>query len=143
MKRLLIATGMIGALCAGLIAGPAVGQGGETIYAPKDCTTPKVEPKRITLACGDAGARLKRLGWDTWNTDKVKGQGKLVLDTCDPNCAEGGVKRYPVKVTLLNPKLASCAGGMLQMYQRAHLRFPDKKPPKPKNLRSWKLFCNG
>lgn len=141
MKRLLIAMGATGALCAGLIAGPAAGQ--ETIYAPKDCTKPKVEPNRITLTCADAGAQLKNLGWNTWNTDKVKGRGKLLLKNCDPNCAEGGVDRYKVKVKLLNPKMSTCGGRSLMMYQRAHLRFPDEKPPNKKDLRSFRLFCNG
>ena len=140
LKRLPIATGAVGALCAGLIVAPAVGQ--ETIYAPKDCTKPKVEPHRITLTCADAGAQLVKLGWNTWNTDKVKGRGVLRLKDCDPNCAAGGTDRYKAKVKLLNPKVSTCGGQTVMMYQRAHLRFPDEKPPKPKNLRSFRLFCN-
>lgn len=141
MKRLLLATGAAGALSIALIAGPAVGQ--ETIYAPKDCTKPKVEPNRITLTCADAGAQLTNLHWNTWNTQRVKGRGRLLLKSCKPNCAAGGVKRFKVNVTLLHPKPSRCGGRTRMMYQRAHLRFPDKKPRSVKRLRSFRLFCNG
>ena len=69
-----------------LIAGSATGQ--TTVYAPKDCTKPKVEPKRILLACGDAGIELKQMRWNRWNTAKAKGKGKVSIQICDPSCAE-------------------------------------------------------
>lgn len=126
-----------------LLAGPVGAHGGDVVYAPKDCTKPKVEPKRITLACGDGGILLKGLGWSDWNADKVKGRGKLLVDTCDPNCASGGFDKYEAKVTLLNIKPTACGAGTVMMYNRAHVRFPRQNPPKPKGLRSFKLFCNG
>ena len=141
MKRALIAGVGVCLLGSALIAGPASGGTG-TVYAPKDCTTPKVEPKSILLACGDAGIELRKMGWDTWNTAKAKGQGKVFIQNCDPSCAEGGVDKYRVKVTLLNIKNYTCGGQTLPMYGRAHLRYPGKKPPNKNNLRSFQLACN-
>jgi hypothetical protein len=140
LKRLVIAGVGVCLVGGALIAGSATGQ--STVYAPKDCTTPKVEPKRITLTCGDAGTRLKSMGWNSWNTSKVKGQGKLLVEDCDPNCAEGGVDRYKVKATLLNIKNYTCGGQTLPMYRRVHLRFPSKKPPNKGQLKSFPLLCN-
>ena len=142
MKRLLIVGSGVCLLGAALIAGPATGGTTEFVYAPKDCTKPKIEPKRITLTCADDGVQLKRMRWDDWNAPKAKGQGKVLVKDCDPNCAEGGTDKYKVKVTLLNIKNYTCGGRTLKMYRRAHLRFPDEKPPNPKSLRSFQLSCN-
>jgi hypothetical protein len=142
LKRLLIAAAGV-CLVGALIAGPATGgTTGSTVYAPKDCTVPKVEPKRIVLTCADAGILLRSLSWDSWNTAKAKGQGKLFVKDCDPNCAEGGVDKYRAKVTLLNIKNYTCGDQTLPMYRRAHLRFPNKKPPNKNDLRSFQLSCN-
>jgi hypothetical protein len=142
VKRLLIVGTGVCLLGAALVAGPATGGTTETVYAPKDCTKPKVEPKRITLTCADDGVQLKRLSWNDWNAPKVKGKGKLLVNDCDPNCAEGDIDKFKAKVTLLNIKNYTCGGRTVQMYRRAHLRFPDEKPPNPKSLRSFQLSCN-
>ena len=140
MKRLLIAGVGVCLLGGALIAGSAPGQ--STVYAPKDCTTPKVEPKSILLACGDAGIELKQMRWNRWKTAKAKGKGKVSIQSFDPSCAEGPVNNYKVNVTLLNIKNATCGGQTLPMYRRAHLRYPHKKPPNKNNLRSFQLACN-
>ena len=72
MKKGLAAT--LAAAGLALAFSASAGAGG-VVYAPKDCTTPKVEPKRIVLACGDADTLLKHLGWSDWNADKVTGHG--------------------------------------------------------------------
>jgi hypothetical protein len=140
VKRILISATALGALCTAIAVGPAGAQ--SFVYAPRDCTTPKIEPHSITLSCADDGAVLKRLGWDDWNAEKVKGEGKLLLNDCDPNCAGGTIEKYKVRVTLKNIKMTECGGQTVAMYSRAHLRFPDKKPPDKNNLRSWKVECN-
>jgi hypothetical protein len=141
LKRLLITTAAIGALAAIVAVAPA-GAGAETIYAPKDCTKPKVEPKSILLACGDAGIVLKHLRWSDWNGPKAKGKGKLWVKDCDPNCAEGDFDKFKAKVTLLKAKSTTCGGRTVQMYRRAHVRFPGEKPDGARNLRSFQLACN-
>lgn len=140
MKKALIAIAAAGTLA--LVISASAGAGGTVVYAPKDCTTPKVEPKRITLACGDDGILLKHMGWNNWNADKAKGQGQLFVNDCDPNCASGSFDKYDAKVTLLNIQMYTCNGQTLPMYRRAHVRFPDTAPPQANSFRSFKLFCN-
>ena len=74
MKRILLAVVGIGFLA---VAASTASAGTDTIYAPRDCTKPKVEPKSITLTCADAQTVLKHLHWDDWNGPKVKGEGEL------------------------------------------------------------------
>jgi hypothetical protein len=138
LKRFLIAIAGIGILVAAI--GSSAGAQG-LIYAPRDCTKPKVEPKSITLTCADAQTVLKRLGWDEWNLPKVNGQGQLWVNDCDPSCAAGSFDKFDVKVRLLNPKTATCGGRTLQMYSRAHIRFKNEAPPHRNRYRSFKLFC--
>jgi hypothetical protein len=142
VKRLLIVGTGVCLLGAALIAGPATGGTTDNVYAPKDCTKPKIEPKRITLTCADDGIQLKGLSWKNWDAPKAKGKGKLLVNDCDPNCAEGDIDRYKAKVTLLNIKSSTCGGRTVQMYRRAHLRFPDEAPPNQNSFRSFQLSCD-
>jgi hypothetical protein len=138
LKRILIA--LAGAsLCTLALAAPSAAT--DTIYAPRDCTKPKVEPKSITLTCGDAQTVLKHLRWEDWNLPKVKGEGQLWVNDCDPSCADGSIDKFEVKVRLLNPQPATCGGMSLTMYRRAHIRFKDEAPPHENSLRSFQLFC--
>jgi hypothetical protein len=138
LQRILIT--LVGAAALTLaMAAPSAAK--ETIYAPRDCSKPKVEPKSITLTCGDAQTVLKRLHWEDWNLPKVKGEGELWVNDCDPNCAEGTIEKFEANVRLLNPQTYICGGRTLQMYRRVHVRFPDEAPPHQNSLRSFKLDC--
>ena len=139
MKKGLAAT--LAAAGLALAFSASAGAGG-VVYAPKDCTTPKVEPKRIVLACGDADTLLKHLGWSDWNADKVTGHGQFWINDCDPNCSAGSFDKFKVKVSLLNIRTSTCGGMTVPMYQRAHVRFRGKAPDNADQLRSFKLFCN-
>jgi hypothetical protein len=110
-------------------------------YAPRDCTTPKIEPKSITLTCGDAGAVLKHLRWKNWFEPVVKGEGDLYLKNCDPNCVEGGVDRYRVKVKLSDVETVQCANQTLDMYQKARVRYLGDAPPHANSLRNFDVAC--
>ena len=63
MKRLLPALVAVGVLAAATSTASAAT---DTIYAPRGCTKPKVEPKSITLTCGDAQTVHKHLAWEEW-----------------------------------------------------------------------------
>jgi hypothetical protein len=141
LKKTLIALTVVGTLALA----PAVTAGIDPVglvYAPRDCTTPKIEPRSITLTCADAGAVLKHLTWSDWGAEQVKGEGQLYLKDCDPNCVSGGVAKYDVKVKVLNIQTYTCAGQTLNMYRRVHIRFKGDAPPHQNSLRSFKLFCN-
>lgn len=140
MKRVLIAGVLLTAASA--VAATTMASAGQTVYAPKDCTKPKVEPKSITLACADAGTYVNRLSWENWGLDKVTGAGTLRVNNCKPTCVEGSTKSYDANVALLKPKQTRCGNRTVLMYSRIHLRFPNKKPRNAQDLRSEKLSCN-
>jgi len=110
-------------------------------YAPRDCTSPKIEPRSITLTCADSGAVLKHLRWKNWFEPVVKGEGDLYLKDCDPNCAEGGIDRYRVKVKLYDVETVQCVGQTLDMYQKAKLRYLGDAPPNANRLRKFDVEC--
>jgi len=138
LKRIVSAAVAAGLLAA-VMAAPSGAQ--ETIYAPRDCTKPKVQPKSITLTCGDAQTVLKHLHWEDWNLPKVGGEGQLWVNDCNPSCADGNIYKFEVKVRLLNPQTSTCGGRTLPMYRRAHIRFKDEAPPHARRYRSFQLFC--
>jgi hypothetical protein len=139
LKRFLIALAGAGLLSAAIATSAGAG---DFIYAPRDCSKPKIEPKSITLTCGDAQTVLKHLGWDAWNLPKVKGEGQLWVNDCDPNCAAGSIDKFDVKVRLLNPQTYTCGGQTVPMYRRAHIRFKDEAPPHQNRYRSFQLLCD-
>jgi hypothetical protein len=144
MKKILIASIAAGALTAS-IAAPASGGLVEPIglvYAPHDCTTPKQEPKRIVLACGDSNAYLGKMQWSEWGGEKAKGEGWFYMNDCDPNCADGHFISYGVKAKLFKIKEKTCGGQLVDLYRKAKLRFIGEVPPHAGNLIEWKLFCN-
>jgi hypothetical protein len=138
LKPLLVAIALVAAVA---IIAPAGAQVIQQTYAPRDCTKPKQEPKSITLACADSGAVLKHLTWENWFDPEVKGEGDLYLKDCDPNCVEGGIDRYRVKVKLYDVETVQCAGQTLDMYQKAKLRYLGDAPPHANNLRKFAVAC--
>ena len=69
-----------------------------------NCNQEQLKPKRITLACGDAGIWLSKLKWSNWTGSTASGAGTYNQNTCTPDCAAGKIKSYPVKLTLSKPK---------------------------------------
>ena len=53
----------------------------------QDCIKPVIEPEKITLTCADSGIRLKKLGWDEWNTAKVKGRASCWSAAATPTAS--------------------------------------------------------
>jgi hypothetical protein len=143
MKKIVIASMAAGALAVSLAA-PASGGIDPVglVYAPHDCTTPKIEPKRIVLACGDANAYVGKVKWSEWGGEKAKGEGWLYLNDCKPNCADGTFHSYGAKVKLKEiERGAKCGGQTVDLYTHAKLRFIGEVPP-GRHLRNWELECN-
>jgi hypothetical protein len=72
-----------------------------------NCNVEQFKPKRITLACGDAGIFLGKLKWSSWGASSASASGTYDQNTCNPDCAAGKIKSTPVKVTLSKPKPCS------------------------------------
>ncbi len=144
MKKILIASIAAGALAVS-VAVPATAGLVEPVglvYAPHDCTTPKIEPKRITLACGDANAYLGKMKWSDWGTEKAKGEGWYYENNCDPDCASGDFISYGAKVKLFKIKEKTCGGQLVDLYRKAKVRFIGEVPPNAQVKQEWKLECN-
>lgn len=65
-----------------------------------DCSSAKVRPTTITVACGDGGAWVQGMTWTSWGPATATGSGQFYQNTCQPNCAEGKPASYPARVTL-------------------------------------------
>ncbi|MEI2713476.1 MAG: hypothetical protein V9G04_09320 [Nocardioides sp.] len=56
------------------------------------------QPRTFTLSCADANEVLDNLTWTNWGADEATASGVVASNDCDPNCAEGEMKSYPVTV---------------------------------------------
>lgn len=144
MKKILIASISAG-LLAVAVAAPASGGLVEPVglvYAPHDCTTPKIEPKRIVLACGDANAYVGKVKWSEWGGEKAKGEGWFYVNDCKPDCAGGTFHSYGAKVKLKEIETdVRCGGQRVDLYTHAKIKFIGEVPP-GNHLRNWELACN-
>jgi hypothetical protein len=102
----------------------AAGQylGGPALYKPA-C--------KSEFACqlsGDATAFLYQMRWTRWSMTRAVGAGTYLVNTCKPNCAQGGFHRVPVVVTFTNP-VKACFGRSVRWYwTRAAFRYPHGLP---------------
>lgn len=57
------------------------------------------QPEMLTVTCADGNANLSAMEWSDWGADEATAVGDLVVNTCDPTCADGTLETYPVRVT--------------------------------------------
>ncbi|WP_326586102.1 hypothetical protein [Streptomyces sp. NBC_01294] len=70
-----------------------------------DCfSKAQVRPEEYLLACGDGNNRLVELRWDTWGPRTATATGIDMVNDCNPYCAAGRFRPYPVTVTLSSPE---------------------------------------
>ncbi len=55
-------------------------------------------PRSYVLACGDGNQSLDGLVWSNWGSPRATATGKVVVNNCDPSCADGKTISYPVRV---------------------------------------------
>ncbi len=55
-------------------------------------------PRSYVLACGDGNQSLDALVWSNWGSPRATATGKVVVNNCEPSCADGKMISYPVKV---------------------------------------------
>ncbi len=95
---------------------------GPQVFA--DCITGSVEPKSLTVACGDGNFVVADITWDSWGQDEAGGGGTAQVNSCDPNCADGSVGNYISGVTL--SKIDDCDG--TPTYTAIEVDFMDEGP---------------
>lgn len=115
---------------AGLAAAPSVALAatGNTSGQPFaiNCATTQFKPKKIVIACGDAGIWLGKLKWSSWGAMRASGTGVYNANDCTPTCSAGHIKSGPVKVTLSNPK--TCPGQTHLAFKQAALTYAGTRP---------------
>lgn len=101
-------------------------QGGGKTYVTSGCKGAAFKPKRIVLACGDAGLVATKLQWKQWGTTQAKGSGTGEEKVCSPNCAEGTVAKGEMTLTLSRPRL--CTQDGKRHFTKVHYGWPQGAP---------------
>lgn len=57
-------------------------------------------PTTLTDTCADFGEAVFDITWKTWGIEGAKGRGTLSINACEPDCADGTRKEYPVTLIL-------------------------------------------
>ncbi len=122
--KIIVAIACLAAVPSVAVAATASGSGKPFAI---NCYKEQFKPKRITIACGDAGIWLSKLKWSSWSGSNAKGAGTYNQNDCTPDCASGKIMTYPVDVTLSKPK--SCPGQTQLAFKRAALTFTGTPPP--------------
>lgn len=90
------AAALVAAIGLGAASAPASG----AAFAIRDCVHAAQRPTQIVLACADGGYYLSGLRFSSWGGPVARGQGFASINDCDPYCAVGTFRRYPVRVVL-------------------------------------------
>ena len=65
-----------------------------------DCEYPEYKPETIMIYCGDGGAYIAKITWNSWGQDGATGTGEYYKNLCEPDCADGKIVHSPVNVSL-------------------------------------------
>jgi hypothetical protein len=71
----------------------------------RDCAglSDTVMPARLVLACGDGSIQAAIARWRTWYLNAASGRGRVLVNSCQPDCAGGRPVAYPAVFTLTSP----------------------------------------
>lgn len=81
-------------------------------------------PKSLTLTCGDGNESLEDLTWTGWGEKQARATGQLSSNTCEPSCAQGTLKRYPVSVVVSNLDRREAS----EFYSRLTVTYTGDRP---------------
>jgi hypothetical protein len=56
------------------------------IFLPNRCFDGVQRPRGVILTCADAGIRLRRLHWSSFNRSTARARGVVTINDCDPYC---------------------------------------------------------
>jgi hypothetical protein len=133
--RAFLASAMLSAILVVLVA---IGASASSPVKITNCIKANSRPKTVTLTCGDGNTVLSKLSWSSFGGKSARANGTFETNTCSPNCAEGKVVRYPVKVSAGDTR--SCKSG-LRVYNKLALQFTGPKPKSANALKHWTLGC--
>ncbi|QMU67792.1 hypothetical protein [Streptacidiphilus sp. P02-A3a] len=98
-------------------------------YVVPDCSgKAQVDPGTIVLACADYGLGLQALHWTSWTPQLASAYGTEWEKDCQPSCAAGHIKDYPVVIELLGS--APVKGHPNEhRYTEATITYTAARPP--------------
>ena len=98
------------------------------------------KPKEIVIACADAGVLFSNITWSKWDMNGAKGRGNLVVNTCEPTCADGNVITYRrVRLTLGGVASGPGFGTFVNVFSELNGDFGKNLGPALANAGTWKL----
>jgi len=121
-----------------LIAAFAIPASASTPLKITNCNGAASRPKLVTLTCGDGNTVLKALSWSRFGGASAHGTGTFVMNSCEPNCAQGKDLSYKVSVTASSPR--KCKRGV-RVYDKVALQFTGRAPKSSGRLKNWTLGC--
>jgi len=99
------------------------------VHPPKiqtwDCEYPAYKPETIMIYCGDGGAYVNKIHWNSWGKNGASGAGEYYRNLCEPDCADGKFVHAAVSVVL---------SGLTQRKGKFYLRTLDISSATGKNF---------
>jgi hypothetical protein len=149
-SRLFALAGIVGvtaALVPHAIAAGSSGGGSDPVAALQgrvlliyNCERGRYKPRRVIVTCADANFRVRNIRWSSWTRREARGRGTALINDCDPNCAQGTFRRYPIRLRAFRPRLTGgCVPGSL--FTRLGWRFPRRKPAGAARTDRTRLVC--
>ncbi|MBA2523529.1 MAG: hypothetical protein H0V25_09390 [Solirubrobacterales bacterium] len=139
MRKLLLLV-PLAALALALVPASA-GSAGSRVFAPKDCVKPRVEPKRIIIACGDGNFFVNVQHWASFGGKEATGKGLAYINDCGTNCSAGSFNVYAVKIHLTAPKLSTCGGRKVPVFSKIEVTFKTMPPKGLDSVEKFPLTC--
>jgi hypothetical protein len=125
-RRALVLAAALAAAVLVLLA--AVAAGGATRAVIPGCgggDHARYKPTTVYVLCGDGSFRAVRMSWSSWTATSASGRGTAKVNDCKPNCAEGSIESFRVKLVASRPR--TCANGKRE-FRRLTYSFPRTKP---------------
>jgi hypothetical protein len=102
-RRLLVAALVPGALAAGIAAAPSTAATAKPgLISCEHKLTHR--PASILLFCGDGSVGINKIRWSSFGAATATGTGTLLVNKCEPSCADGNYDRSKITITLTKPK---------------------------------------
>jgi hypothetical protein len=124
-------------IAAAILAACAISAFASSPLKITNCFNAASRPKQLTLTCADANTLVKSLAWSSFGGPSALARGTFVVNTCEPNCADGKYVSYPVKLQATGAR--ACKHDV-RVYAKLTLQFPGRAPGRDVP-RTWKLGC--
>ena len=129
-----LSLGLPGGAGAATTSARAVTRAGAAAAAPRyvvlncmDRDTGQVKPGTMYLACADDGMGLTQLHWTSWTPELASAYGTQWQNDCQPNCATGHIRDYPVVAMLWGSATVKGHPGE-RRYTEVTISYPKGRP---------------